>query len=459
MRSISPIRYRCESVKPGIVKPGTVKAEVADSGLAGFMCKWIAGFSLITASFYAASLYAEPLPSPLSLSQALALVNNSHPDLQLADANLAYALSQKQDIGSTNDIDAYVEIAPYTSNPSTNDRFLGDSYLRFSLTKTLYDFGYSDNLETSADEAVLSQELNVSAARNNRYLKIMRLYFDVLLADLQFAAVDEYMTSLYVKYDKLRERHSLGMVSEVTLAASESIYREAADVRKSAEIEQQASRQRLAIALNRPDDLPGDLVRPELPQLERDIPQLETLLDEAFDNNLTLTALEHAVQADKAALKATQQQYGPTLAAGLELNEYERNLPGRNNASIGVSLRIPLLNGSRSQAEVSRATAKLSSSQASYDLAKQSLRQSLSDLVRRLELLQYKRTTDELRLDSTALGLDRGRARYELEMDTTLGNTMARYTNAELLSAKNDYDLATTWAQIEILTGKKLYQD
>jgi outer membrane protein TolC len=249
------------------------------------------------------------------------------------------------------------------------------------------------------------------------------------------------------------------MVSDVTLAESESIYRELADQRKSAELEQQSSRWRLAIALNRPDDIPGELIRPDLPQLDRNVPELSELLGEAFNNNLTLTALEHAMLADRAALKATQQQYGPTLAAGLELNEYQRKLPGKNDASIGVTLRIPLLNGSRSQAEVARAAAKLSSSQANYDLAKYTLRQNLSDLVRRLELLIYKRTTDELRLDSTSLTLDRNRARYELEMQTTLGDSMAKYTNAEWLSAKNDFEIATTWAQIEILTGKKLYQN
>jgi hypothetical protein len=85
------------------------------------------------------------------------------------------------------------------------------------------------------------------------------------------------------------------------------------------------------------------------------------------------------------------------------------------------------------------------------------LRQKLSDLVRRLELLKYKRSTDEIRLDSSALGIEKSRGRYELEMQTTLGDSMAKYTNAEWLSAKNDFDMATTWAQIEILTGKKLY--
>ena len=172
-----------------------------------------------------------------------------------------------------------------------------------------------------------------------------------------------------------------------------------------------------------------------------------------------LTALEHAVLADKAALKATQQQFGPTLAAGLEMNEYERRLPGRSNASVGVTLRIPITNGGRSLAEAARATAQLSISQAKYDQAKYSLRQKLSNLLRRLQLLKYKRTTDELRLNSTALTMEKSRARYELEIQTTLGNTMAKYTLAEWLSAKNDFDMATTWAQIEILSGKKLYQD
>jgi len=412
---------------------------------------------LIIVNLCAPLAYAESLPTPLSLSKALSLANNSHPDLLLADANLAYAVSEREGVGSTNDVDVYFEIAPYTSSPSTNEQFTNDSYLRFSATKTLYDFGYSDYLEDSADQAIRSQELNASAARNRQYLSIMQLYFDVILSDLHFAAVDEEMTSLYVKYDKLRERHSLGMVSDVTLAESESIYRELADQRKAAEIEQQASRQRLAIALNRPGDLPGELIRPDLPQLEREIPALEVLLDEAYKSNLTLTAMEHAMLADRAALKATQQQFGPTLAAGLELNEYQRKLPGKNDASIGVTLRIPLLNGSRPQAEVARATAKLSISQANYDLAKYTLRQKLSDLVRRLELLKYKRSTDEIRLDSSALGIEKSRGRYELEMQTTLGDSMAKYTNAEWLSAKNDFDMATTWAQIEILTGKKLY--
>jgi outer membrane protein TolC len=413
---------------------------------------------LLSFSLFSANINAEQLSGPLTLAKALSFADSDQPELSLVDAELAYAVSRKLQVDTRNNLDAYIEVAPYMSEPTTGNEFLSDSYVRLSVSKTLYDFGYSKTLEDSADEGILSKELIAEDTRNKNYLKIMQLYFDVLLADLHYAAVDEEMTTRYVTYDKLRERHSLGMVSDVVLATAESVYRELADLRKVSEKEQQSSRQRLAIALNRPDEIPADLIRPDLPQLQRPLPELDTLLTSALSNNLMLTALEHEVLANKASLKATQQQYGPTLAAGVELNEYDRNLPSRNTASVGLNLRFPLTGGSRSQADSARVTAELSAAQARYDQAKYSLRQQLSDLINRLEILQFKRETDKLRLNSTSLNVEQSRARYELEQQTTLGNSMAKYTEAEWLSAKNDFAIATTWAQIDLLTGKKLYQ-
>ncbi|MDT8281891.1 MAG: TolC family protein, partial [Gammaproteobacteria bacterium] len=185
---------------------------------------------LITAQSFCLSVAAaEALPSPLTLEQALAFSDTSHPALLLADADLAYAVSQKMATESSSDIDAYVEIAPYISYPTTSSEFKNDSYLRLSVSKTLYDFGYSDLLLESADESVMSKEMMASDVRNKNHLTIMRLFFNVLLADLHFAAVDEEMTTLYVRYDKLRDQHNLNMVSDVELGEAEAAYRELAD--------------------------------------------------------------------------------------------------------------------------------------------------------------------------------------------------------------------------------------
>lgn len=413
---------------------------------------------VIAIGFFAGAAAGEALPNPLSLNKALSYANTDHPNLSLADAQLAHAVSRKLQVETINNIDAYIELAPYAAIPSTNDNFVNDSYARLSITKTLYDFGYSASLEDAVDEDIYSQQLLAAATRNQQYILIMQRYFNVILADLYFAAIDEEMSSLFVKYDKLLERHSLGMISDVVLMEAESIYREAADRRKASEKNQYSSRQRLAIALNKPADIPADLIRPQLPQLERLIPELDTLLSKALTSNLTITALQHAVSADKAALDASKQEYGPTLLAALELNKYKRELRGRNDARVGINLRIPFATSQRTQAKSARIISELSASQARYDQAKYALRQQLSDLLSKLEILKFKRESDDQRLDSRGLSLDKSRARYELEMQTTLGNSMARYTEAEWQSAKNDFEVATIWAQIDTLMGKKLYQ-
>lgn len=400
------------------------------------------------------------LPDPLTLRQALSYATAGHPNLSLVDAQLAQAVSRKLQVETINDIDAYIELAPYAVIPSSriDDDFINDSYARLSVSKTLYDFGYTHSLEDSADEDISSQQLLTSVTRNQQYITIMQRYFNVILADLHFAAIDERMTTLYVTYDKLLERHSLGMVADDVLMEAETVYRQAADERKASEKNQFSSRLRLANAINMPEDIPVNLIPPELPQLDKAIPELDDLFRQAMHNNLTITALHHAVLADRAALQASKQAYGPTLTAGLELNKYEREFRGRNDASIGLSLRVPLANGSRTQAKTAGIVAKLSASQARYDQARFALREQLSDLISQLDILKFKRESDKKRLDSRSLTLDKNRALYELEMQTTLGTSMASYTEAEWLSAKNDFEIATIWAQIDTLLGKKLYQ-
>lgn len=423
-----------------------------------FIVRKIFVTATVAVCFCVPQVYGEALPDPLTLNQALSYATAGHPNLSLADAQLGYAVSRKLQVDTINNVDAYIELAPYAAIPSTGEDFTNDSYVRLSVSKTLYDFGYSNSLESSADEDISSQQLLASATRNQQYITIMQRYFNVLIADLHFAAIDEEMTSRYVKYDKLLERHTLGMISDDVLMTAESIYRKAADRRKASEKNQFSSRQRLAIALNTPENIPANLVRPQLPQLDHAIPELDDLFNKAMAGNLTIAALHHAVLADKAALEAADQEYGPTLLAGLEVNRYERELRGRNDASVGFSFRVPFANGNRTQAKTARIVSELSASQARHDQAKYALRQQLSDLVSRLEVLKFKRQSDKQRLDSRAITVDTNRARYELEMQTTLGNSMAGYTEAEWQSAKNDFEVATIWAQIDTLLGKKLYQ-
>jgi len=72
---------------------------------------WRKYFNLLamTACFYTAQAGGELLPTPLSLSKALSYADTDHPDLLLADAELAYAVSRKLEVETSNDIDVYLD--------------------------------------------------------------------------------------------------------------------------------------------------------------------------------------------------------------------------------------------------------------------------------------------------------------------------------------------------------------
>ena len=144
--------------------------------------------AVVIVSFFSGAATGEALPNPLTLAHALSYATANHPNLSLADAQLAHAVSRKLQVETINNVDAYIELAPYAAIPSINEDFIGDSYARLSVTKTLYDFGYSALLEDSAEEDISSQQLLASATRNQQYIIIMQRYFNVVLADLYFSA-------------------------------------------------------------------------------------------------------------------------------------------------------------------------------------------------------------------------------------------------------------------------------
>ena len=52
--------------------------------------------------------------------------------------------------------------------------------------------------------------------------------------------------------------------------------------------------------------------------------------------------------------------------------------------------------------------------------------------------------------------VDLARGRYELEVQTTLGESMARLTEAQWHSAQADFELALGWARLHALLGREV---
>lgn len=395
-----------------------------------------------------------PLPSPLTLGQALALADAPHPDLDIARSNIDRARARVLEQESRQGTRAYLDLIPEQVNPATGGGSVNDSRARILVSRQLTDFGRTRALENAAHDELAGRELAFLDARQQRRIDIMVRFFDVLLADARYAVDNEEMAQRYVAYDRVRERHALGQVSEVELLESENRYQEALIVRTESQKRQFAARLQLALTLNRPGDIPGELVLPALTGLERDIPDYKALFENARQANPVVAALRKDAEAARTALSAERARSRPTLNAEIEAADYERNLQARSNFRAGLSLRIPLYQGGEVDAAVTRAASEQATREARLRKAEYDLQKAVLDAVQELEALKVKRQAAKQRVAFRDLYLDRARAIYEMEVQTSLGDAMTRLTEAQWFATKADFEFALAWARIEALTGK-----
>ena len=396
-----------------------------------------------------------PLPSPLTLEQALALAESAHPDLDRARARLTAAQAGLDQAESTNGVRAFIDITPQWVLPSvrTDDEMVNDSRARLLLSKRLYDFGRTASMSEAARAEIAARELALLDTRQARRLDILSRFLDVLLADLRYAVDNEAMAHQYVNFDKSRDRQRLGQISDVDLLELEQRYQDAFILRTRSQKRQAQSRLQLATALNRPEELPADLVLPRFPGNDREVPELQALLANAMQKNPTLVALRQETEGARAQVAAERARRYPVLSAEGEAARYERDFVSRDDLRATLNLRVPLWQGGEDRAAIALALARLHEQEARLRRAELDLRQAVLDLVQELESLKVERNAARIRAAYRDLYLDRSRALYELEVKSDLGDAMTRVTEAQWLAAQVEFRLALAWARIDALTG------
>ncbi|HDK43633.1 MAG TPA: TolC family protein, partial [Desulfobacteraceae bacterium] len=360
------------------------------------------------------------------------------------------------DAASSSGVRSYLELTPQWVNPSSDPSrgLIDDSNVRLLLTKRLYDFGQTRALTYSAKAMVSAQRQLYFNARQQRRLEIIKRFFDVLLADAHSAFDTEATAYNYVSFDKARDRRKLGQISDVDLLAFEDRYQQALVKRTESQAAQRFTRTQLAVALNHPDDLPDNLVRPDLPQLDHPVPNYKTILQEALKANPVVLALRDQVRSAKEKIVAAQRQDRPILEAELEAAGLRRESNGRNDMRATLNLHIPIYQNGLVEAAVAQARAQLRRAEAGLASVRQRLRTTLLGLVEQVNNLKAARKAARVRTAYRDLYADRSRSLYNLEIKTDLGDAMARLTEAQWQAAKVDYELVLTWAKIDALTGK-----
>ena len=397
-----------------------------------------------------------PLPQPLTLESALTVADAEHPEqmaararVEAAEAGIAVAEAPG---GWRAGSDARLAVVGPPAEFYDSDT-REDHYARVYLSRTVIDFGRTEAARGQARARFEAAEHRFQTARQSRRLQIMRHYFDVVLADMNFNHATEHMAIVYVGLSRLRDRHELGQVSDVELAEREAEYQRALSQRTRAVQEQRASRNRLAAVLNQPGSPPNRVRPPPLPVLERELPDLDALRTAVRDHNPELLALRQEVAARQAAVRQAEKLIAPSLdfeVAGYAWSESQRS---RNDWEAALRLDVPFHQGGARSARRGQARAELREVQARLRQTEMELDQAVLEAWLELHNLRGDRAAADAERDYRELYLSYSRALYQMEVTADLGDSMVRLTDAQRRQAETAFNIAMAWGRIDALRG------
>ncbi len=411
--------------------------------------------ALISIVAHAAPPASAPLPDPLTLDYALSLAATPDPDVQAAQADVALAQARQQDAAADSGVQAALQGRAFRVDPSrvAVDQGREDSSISLVVRKPLFDFGRSHAGEAAAQADLQGSELRLLDARQQRRLNIMAAYFDVLLADLAVARDNAALALAERVFKSAVARQQLGQISRIDRGAAEAKYLAAKRRQLTSAARLRATRTALADTLNKPGQLPATLTAPEFKTLDRGVPPLESLLDQAQTHNPLLLAQRSRIDAALQRVRAARAQRLPVINGELAASDYSRQTDERDDWHAGVTLEMPLYTGGRTQAEIAARHAELQHAEAVYAQTRRSLTQALQAALDNIATLQVQREQARVQLEYRTLALERSRGLHGNTRSDEVDADRAHFASARLFRAQTDYQLALSWARLDALLG------
>ena len=403
-------------------------------------------------------LAAESLPEPLTLEAALEQASKpGHYGFMLAEAERQKRMAEVEAVagerGLTIDLEGrWRRVGLSDNSPQTDD---DDSLAGLYLRKPLYDFGRSAAAEAAAALGLQLAELQQRWRIEQRRLKIVELYYQVLDADNEYLRHNEELAIGFIRYDRMRENRELGLASDIDVEEKLAAYELIRQNRYRSENRQRLTRQLLAEALGYPDAPPDELVVPDI-DTDRKLPDAELLMQKALQNSPRIGISQHKILIARQAIRQAERSDSPTLDAEIEVAKHFRDNSTRDDWRASIYFDVPLYAGRARDARLQLARAQ-------HQRALAELQRVRSEL--RIEVLKLWQTLRQSRLrlqgalaaqEYRDLYLDRSRADYELEFKSDLGDAMVQFSDArwKVWRARFDFDLA--WRKLEMLVGLPL---
>lgn len=401
------------------------------------------------------ALPAGAADAPLTLAQVLAYADQSHPDLDAAQAQTELAKAGQMLAESQKDFRLTLTAGLRTGHNSLTDGYAADNYASLDARKLLWNGGRTTLTTEAADLEAEGRAEQYMDAVAQRRLALMTRFFDVLLNDMQYAVDSELSAVAYVNYDNGKDRREVGELSSVALAELENRYQEIRLKRQDDLRQARVKRALLANAMNRPGQLPSDLAEPDIKGNDRPLPELDDLIAAMDESNPRLQAQRKLLAAAQKRLEAQRDGNRPSLELEAGTATYSRDTMTRDNVHIGLALTWPIYQGRQNDAQVAQEQARFHLLQAQYENMRLDLRQAMRDTYENIDYLRNSaRQAAAVYSNYRDLSLERARAEYELELKTNLGTSMADIQAARLRRKAVDYQLALAWEKLDGLLGR-----
>ncbi len=413
-------------------------------------------FSLLLA---AAPLFAaEPLPEPLTLEAALAQADMpDHYEVLLAEAEREKRRAEADSVAAERGLSVDLEgrwrkVGLSDNSPLSDD---DDSLAGLYLRKPLYDFGRTAAAEATAEQKLRLSELQKRWQIEQRALKIVELYYQVLDADNEYLRHNEELAIGFIRYDRTRENRDLGLASDIEVEEKLAAYELIRQNRYRSENRQRFTRQLLAEALGHPDSPPDELAVPDI-DTERPLPDANLLIEKALQNSPRIGIGQQLVAIARQAIRQAEKADSPSLDAELEVAKHFRDNSTRDDWRASIYFDVPLYSGPSSDARLRLARAEHRRALAELQRTRSELRVEVLKLWQALRQSRLRLRGALAAQEYRDLYLDRSRADYELEFQSDLGDAMVQYSDArwKVWRARFDFDLA--WRKLEALVGLPL---
>lgn len=202
-------------------------------------------------------IHATELPQPLSLDDALSLINEQHSAEQVAG-----------EYGDTAIRARAFECRAQDREPADEDSQSGCGFW------------------------------HLLTPRQQTELDVMRRFLDVVEADLTVAVDNEAMAVAYVRLDRARNREELGQYSPLDVSELDLEYQQIRSHLYYARAQQRATRARLLMAMGQSGSLPSDVSNPDISALPKQLGELDEITQEALKANPVLADWRLRAESD-----------------------------------------------------------------------------------------------------------------------------------------------------------------